>query len=158
MTLEWKHIDWEAKVIKKVQFKTKRLPDVLPPLGNSAIEILECWKEMNRNSRFVFDLLAEDYDLTDQKRLFMDRNSKDKTFNTSLNVARMTLRLPFPLTMHVARHSFAVMCINQGMSIFLLSKIMGHATIASTQRTYAQFLRRLSRLRPGLSETSSDVS
>ena len=63
MTLEWKHIDWEAKVIKKVQFKTKRLPDVLPPLGNSAIEILECWKEMNRNSRFVFDLLAEDYDL-----------------------------------------------------------------------------------------------
>ena len=141
MTLEWKHIDWEAKVIKKVQFKTKRLPDVLPPLGNSAMEILERWKEKNRNSRFVFDLLAEDYDLTDQKRLFMDRNSKDKTFNTSLNVARMTLRLPFPLTMHVARHSFAVMCINQGMSIFLLSKIMGHATIASTQRTYAQFLK-----------------
>ena len=141
MTLEWKHIDWEAKVIKKVQCKTKRLPDVLPPLGNSAMEILECRKEMNRNSRFVFDLLAEDYDLTDQKRLFMDRNSKDKTFNTSLNVARMKLRLPFPLTMHVARHSFAVMCIHQGMSIFLLSKIMGHATIASTQRTYAQFLK-----------------
>ena len=141
MTLEWKHIDWEAKVIKKVQFKTKRLPDVLPPLGKSAIEILERWKDKNRNSRFVFDLLSEDYDLTDQKRLFMDRNSKDKTFNTSLNVARMTLRFDFPLTMHVARHSFAVMCINEGMNIFLLSKLLGHSTIASTQRTYAQFLK-----------------
>lgn len=141
MTLEWKHIDWEAKVLKKVQFKTKRLPDVLPPLGKSALEILERWKEKGRNSRFVFDLLKEDYDLTDQKRLFMDRNSKDKTFNTSLNVARMTLRFDFPLTMHVARHSFAVMCINEGMNIFLLSKLLGHSTIASTQRTYAQFLK-----------------
>lgn len=141
MTLEWKHIDWEAKVIKKVQFKTKRLPDVLPVLGNSAMEILERWKGYGRNEKFVFDLLPEDYDLTDQKRLFMDRNSKDKTFNTSLNVARMTLRFEFPLTMHVARHSFAVMAINKEMSLFLLSKILGHATIASTQRTYAEFLK-----------------
>ena len=141
MTLEWKHIDWEAKVIKKVQFKTKRLPDVLPPLGKTALEILERWKAKGRNNKFVFGLLAEDYDLTDQKRLFMDRNSKDKTFNTSLNVARMTLRFDFPLTMHVARHSFAVMCINEGMNIFLLSKLLGHSTIASTQRTYAQFLK-----------------
>ena len=140
MTLEWKHIDWEAKVLKKVQFKTKRLPDVLPPLGKSALEILERWKEKGRNSRFVFDLLKEDYDLTDQKRLFMDRNSKDKTFNTSLNVARMTLRFDFPLTMHVARHSFAVMCINEGMNIFLLSKLLGHSTIASTQRTVGRGL------------------
>ena len=141
LTLEWKHIDWESKVIKKVQFKTKRLPDVLPVLGKSAMEILERWKGYDRNKKFVFDLLPEDYDLTDQKRLFMDRNSKDKTFNTSLNVARMTLRFPFPLTMHVARHSFAVMAINRGMSLFLLSKLLGHSTIASTQRTYAEFLK-----------------
>ena len=141
LTLEWKHIDWEDKVIKKVQFKTKRLPDVLPVLGNSALEILERWKAKGRNSKFVFDLLPEDYDLSDQRRLFMDRNSKDKTFNTFLNVARMTLRFEFPLTMHVARHSFAVMAINHGMSLFLLSKILGHSTIASTQRTYAEFLK-----------------
>lgn len=37
MTLEWQHIDWDTKVIKKVQFKTKRMPDVLPPLGKSAM-------------------------------------------------------------------------------------------------------------------------
>ena len=141
MTLEWKHIDWDAKVIKKVQFKTKRLPDILPPIGKAAMEILERWKGYNRNSRFVFDLLPEDYDMRDQNRLFKDRNSKDKTFNTSLNVARMTLRFPFPLTMHVARHTFAVSAINKGMSIYMLSKLMGHSTIHSTERTYAQFLR-----------------
>lgn len=141
MTLEWRHIDWDAMVIKKVQFKTKRLPDILPPIGKAAMEILERWKGYNRNSRFVFDLLPEDYDLRDQNKLFKDRNSKDKTFNTSLNVARMTLRFPFPLTMHVARHTFAVSAINKGMSIYMLSKLMGHTTIHSTERTYAQFLR-----------------
>ena len=141
MTLEWEHIDWEEKVLRKKQFKTKKTPEIPAPLGASAMEILERWKGYGRNQRFVFDLLAEDYDMTNQRRLFMDRNSKDKTFNKSLNVARMTLRLPFPLTMHVARHSFAVMCINKGMDVFMLSKILGHSTIASTQRTYAEFLK-----------------
>lgn len=109
--------------------------------GNQPWDILIRWRDKGRNHRFVFDLLKEDYDLTDQKRLFMDRNSKDKTFNTSLNVARMTLRFDFPLTMHVARHSFAVMCINSGIDIFLLSKLLGHSSITATQKTYAQFLK-----------------
>lgn len=34
MTLEWKHIDWDARVIRKRQFKTKRFPDVLPLYAN----------------------------------------------------------------------------------------------------------------------------
>lgn len=140
MTLEWRHIDFDRKVIKKIQFKTKRLPDVLPPINKGAMEILLRWKSYNRNSRFVFDLLPENYDMTDQKRLFKDRNSKDKTFNRSLNVARMTLRLPIPLTMHVARHSFAVMAINKGMSVFLLSKYLGHSSTVATEKTYAKII------------------
>lgn len=140
MTLEWRHIDFDRKVIKKIQFKTKRLPDVLPPINKGAMEILLRWKSYNRNSRFVFDLLPENYDTTDQKRLFKDRNSKDKTFNRSLNVARMTLRLPIPLTMHVARHSFAVMAINKGMSVFLLSKYLGHSSTVATEKTYAKII------------------
>lgn len=104
MTLEWRHIDFKEKLIRKIQFKTKRLPDVLPPINKGAMEILLRWKSYNRNSRFVFDLLPENYDITNQKELFKDRNSKDKTFNTSLQVARMTLRLPIPVTMHVGRH------------------------------------------------------
>lgn len=43
--------------------------------------------------------------------------------------------------MHCFRHSFAVMAINRGMSLFLLSKLLGHSTIASTQHTYAEFLK-----------------
>lgn len=140
MTVEWRHIDFKEKLIRKIQFKTKPLPDVLPPINKGAMEILLRWKSYNRNSRFVFDLLPENYDITNQKELFKDRNSKDKTFNTSLQVARMTLRLPIPVTMHVACHSFAVMAINKGMSIFLLSKYLGHSSIISTEKTYAKLI------------------
>ena len=141
MTLEWKHIDWESRVIKKRQFKTKRFPDVLPPLCEAAIEILKRWQNYGRNKRFVFDMLPEDYDLKDQNRVFMDRNSKDKTINTSLKGARLYLGINTSLSIHVARHSFAVRAINKGISIYLVSKLLGHSTIHSTERTYARFLK-----------------
>lgn len=141
LTLEWKHIDFEKKVIRKMQVKTKKYPDVLIPISSQAMEILQRWKAMNRNPRFVFDLLPEDFDITDVKAIFMQRNAKDKTFNRSLLTVSMTLRLPNVATMHAARHSFAVMAINNGMNIYLLSKLLGHSSIKSTERTYAKFLR-----------------
>jgi len=141
MTLEWKHIDFEQRVIRKIQFKTKRMPDVLPPLNDSAMEILERWKNYGRNSRFVFDLLPEDFDMKNQDILYKERISKAKTFNTSLHVAAMTLRFKQGLTFHMARHSFAVAAINRGMSVHMLSKLLGHSTILSTEKTYAVILK-----------------
>lgn len=37
------------------------------------------------------------------------------------------------LSSHKARHTFAVMCINKGMPIEILSKILGHTNIKTTQ-------------------------
>ena len=71
----------------------------------------------------------------------MQRNAKDKTFNRSLHTVSMTLRLKTMATMHSARHSFAVMAINKGISIYLLSKLMGHSSISATEKTYAKFLK-----------------
>lgn len=141
MTLEWKHIDWDARVIRKRQFKTKRFPDVLPPLCEPALKILRKWEKYGRNKRFVFDMLPEDYDLKDQNRFFMDRNSKDKTINTSLKGARLYLGISTSLSIHVARHSFAVRAINKGISVYLVSKLLGHTSILSTEKTYARFIK-----------------
>lgn len=141
MTLEWNHIDWENKVIKKKQFKTKRYPEVLTPLSPAALEILERWKGYGRNKRFVFDMIPENYDITNQAQLHKDRNAKDRTFNVSLHTVSMTLRFKQMATMHSARHSFAVMAINNGISLYLLSKLMGHSSITATEKTYAKFLK-----------------
>lgn len=48
--------------------------------------------------------------------------------------------MPFEITMHTARHSFAVQAINDGISLHLLGKLMGHATIITTEKIYARFL------------------
>ena len=59
------------------------------------------------------------------------------------------LRLPYSipksfallLAFHVARHSFAVRAINKGISVYLVSKLLGHASILSTEKTYARFIK-----------------
>lgn len=58
-----------------------------------------------------------------------------------LKGARLYLGINTSLSIHVARHSFAVRAINKGISIYLVSKLLGHSTIHSTERTYARFLK-----------------
>lgn len=139
LTLEWGQVDMKKRQIDKVQVKTKRRSEIPIPISAPALEILQRWQ--GRNKRFVFDLLPEDYDLSDQSKLFKQRNAKDKSFNRILHVVSMTLRFPQMATMHSARHSFAVMAINKGISLYLVSKLMGHSSIVSTEKTYAKFLK-----------------
>lgn len=139
ITLEWKHINFEKKVISKNCFKTKRYSlDI--PLNDSAMEILERWKGYNRNSRFVFNLLPEDFDLYDQKQLKNARLSKNRTIQQSLRAVGDKMGLNFNLTFHSARHSFAVLSIKKGIDIHLLSKLLGHASIQVTEVVYAEFM------------------
>lgn len=141
ITLEWKHIDFSRKILKKVQVKTKRMHDVDIPLGDGAMEILERWKRYGYNDRFVFNRLPEDFDTGNERQLFMARNAKDKGINRTLATISRNAGLPITVTMHVARHSFAVMSINNGMSVYMLSKLLGHSSTVATEKTYAQFLK-----------------
>lgn len=144
VTLEWKNIDFNNKVIDKVQVKTKVKGKIPPKLPKQAIEILERWKEKGRNKRFVFDLLPENWKFGDDKtlsrKLKMKINAIDKNINTSLAEIGKKLGFEFPLTMHVARHTFCVTALNHGVSLHVVSQLMGHASIQATEKTYAEFL------------------
>ena len=50
------------------------------------------------------------------------------------------MNLPFHLTFHVARHTFAVFALRQNPNIYEVSKYLGHTSVRSTERTYAEFL------------------
>lgn len=42
--------------------------------------------------------------------------------------------------MHVARHTFAVFALNKGLSMSVVSRLLGHGSTDITEKVYARFL------------------
>jgi len=139
LTLQWKHIDWESEKINKILFKGNKPHEI--PLTESALRILKAWQNKNLNNRFVFNLLPENFDLTDEKELDKMRINKNTSLRTSLMEIGYKMELPFNLTIHVARHTFAVMALNKrNVSLHIISKLLAHSSILVTEKVYAKFL------------------
>lgn len=107
MTLQWKHIDFGKKQLRKILVKTAnyRASTHTIPLTEEAIEILKRWKKNCGNKRFVFGMLDENIDLDNREALYKSRNTVTKCINQSLVVVCEKLKFNHSLTMHVARHS-----------------------------------------------------
>ena len=146
-TLEWKHIDFDNKSMEKVLVKGKNKHEI--PLNEYALKILNKWKAMNRNPRFVFDLLPADFKFdADGDRKGADKKlkfiiaSKNRSIQTSLQEIGRKLELDFNLSMHVARHTFAIWALNdRDISLHLVSRMLGHRSIEATEKNYAKFLK-----------------
>ena len=69
-------------------------------------------------------------------KVFPDTMSKDK-LSKHLKAIGLACGIRTPLTFHVGRHSFGTLTLEAGIPIESIAKMMGHASIASTQ-IYAQ--------------------
>ena len=69
-------------------------------------------------------------------KIFPDTMSKDK-LSKHLKAIGLACGIRTPLTFHVGRHSFGTLTLEAGIPIESIAKMMGHASIASTQ-IYAQ--------------------
>lgn len=138
LTLQWSNIDMKNRTVSKIQVKTKNRNVI--PLSDKAIKILDCWRVRYPDNRFVFGLIPNDFNLDDSERLYSIRNTKTKSINQSLIVVGKCINLPFDLTFHVARHTFAVQSLNQGLSMSVVSQLWGHNSTEITERVYAHYL------------------
>jgi integrase len=138
MTLQWNHIDFAKKELRKIMIKTNKRHVI--PLSDAAIEILRKWKKKNESGKYVFNLLNESLDLDDEEALYKARNNATKCINQALNVVGEKINLKFSLTMHVGRHSFAVFALNKGLSMSVVSRLLGHGSTDITEKVYARFL------------------
>lgn len=138
MTLQWSNINFDKKELRKIMIKTGKRHVI--PLSEPAIQILRMWQVKRPDSRFVFNLVKEELDLDDSEALYKARNSATKCINQSLVVVGENLNLDFQLTMHVARHTFAVMALNKGLSMSVVSRLLGHGSTDVTEKVYAKFL------------------
>lgn len=138
MTLQWGHISFEKRELRKTMIKTGKRHII--PLTEPAIEILRRWQLKRPDSRYVFDLVKEDLNLDDSEALYKARINATKCINQSLLVVGEDLGFPHPLTMHVARHTFAVFALNKGLSMSVVSRLLGHGSTDVTEKVYAKFL------------------
>ena len=149
MTLQWGHINFEKKELRKIMIKTSKRHVI--PLTEPALKILRkwqekrvgClrkWQEKRVGCRYVFDLVNDNLDLNDEEALYKARINATKCIGQSLAVVGEQLEFPFSLSMHVARHTFAVMALNKGLSMSVVSRLLGHGSTDITEKVYAHFL------------------
>ena len=137
-TLQWNSVNFEKKELRKVLIKTSKRHII--PLSDEAIEILERWKKKRPSSKFVFGLVNEDLNLDDSKALYKARTNATKCINQSLKVVGESLNFPIALTMHIARHTFSVKALNQGLSMSVVSRLLGHGSTDITEKVYARYM------------------
>ena len=130
ITLRWCDIDFEKKELCKIQVKTRGRNTI--PLTDEALEILKQWR--GRHNIFVFGLLPDDFDLKDEERLRTRRNSITSTINKRLENISKKAQLSKKVTFHMARHSWAVSALEQGMSMSMISSLLGHTSTAITEK------------------------
>ena len=138
MTLQWGHINFEKKELRKIMIKTSKRHVI--PLTEPALKILRKWQEKRVGCHYVFDLVNDNLDLNDEEALYKARINATKCIGQSLAVVGEQLEFPFSLSMHVARHSFAVMALNKGLSMSVVSRLLGHGSTDITEKVYAHFL------------------
>ena len=73
MTLQWKHIDFARKELRKIMIKTNKRHVI--PLTEPALHILQQWREKREGCRYVFNLVKETLDLDDAEALYKARNN-----------------------------------------------------------------------------------
>ena len=130
--LQYKHIQTAAdgqKYIRKERQKTK--VEFLVPLHPIVEAIINrCRKKQENN---------EEWQTVKEKgeALIFPRECSRSVIDTKLSIVGKACGIKERLSFHMARHTFGTMSLNAGIPIESIAKMMGHASISSTQ-IYAQ--------------------
>ena len=137
--LKWDNYNSNEHKITKVIRKTNRQHSIR--IGQKAIDILLKYKtDESKGDDIIFPFanINEAY--------FNDREHKDLVTRQAVALSNMyltkmgkRLELPFSLTFHISRHTFATRALNNGMRIEHVSKLMDHTDIGITQ-VYAKIV------------------
>ena len=130
--LKYKHIQTAAdgqRYIRKERQKTK--VEFIVPLHPIAEAIIShCRNEQERNEEHL--TVKEKGD-----SLVLQPHCSRSVMNKNLSIVGKACGIRQRLSYHVARHTFGTMSLSAGIPIESIAKMMGHASISSTQ-VYAQ--------------------
>lgn len=134
LLLRWKNFDGERLVIQ-----TRKTASIVSiKLPSKALELLSIYqKEDAKPEELIFPVFNSDEDLTAPHRVLYGIARADGEINDSLKTITTKVGIEKHITFHSSRHSFAVRALQKGVRIEYVSKLLGHASISTTQ-IYAQ--------------------
>ena len=141
--LQYRHFFEEENKIKKTINKTvnRTKAEHQFKIGKVALDIIEKYKKENvSETDFIFPVIkSKELYLKNRDYRFDIKEKANSSINFQLGRIGKKLELPFSLSFHLSRHTFATNALNNGMRIEHVSKLMGHQDIRTTQ-VYAKIL------------------
>ena len=137
--LQYGHIQTAVggqKYIRKERQKTKM--EFVVPLHPIAEAIIEhCKAELERNGGIMQSVKEKGETETRTDNLVFPCDCSRSVMSAKLSIVGKACGIRERLSYHMARHTFGTMSLSAGIPIESIAKMMGHASIASTQ-IYAQ--------------------
>ncbi len=137
--MQYGNYNKEEHKISKLIRKTGRTHQF--KIGKVAIDILEKYSKKDAaNDDYIFPIIEDKngYEKSEAMRYFLT-SKYNKLANFHLKKMGEKLKLPFILSFHLSRHTFATNALNNGMRIEHVSKLMDHRDISTTQ-VYAKII------------------
>jgi integrase/recombinase XerD len=131
--LQLKNKNIEGDIISFIREKTKRSTSktIRVSLKEQAREvIIKYCKDSNNPNAYIFGIVNDKMTATEKNRL---KQNFTRKINTQLGFINNTLKLPIELTTYTARHSFATILKNKNAPIAMISELLGHSSIKTTQ-------------------------
>lgn len=109
------------KTDEPISFKLSKVPRA----------IIEKYMESNKDG-YIFPLLKSNPE-DDNSNLHNEISSRTAVINKTLKVIAKNLGLKKNLSTHIGRHTFAVKAITLGGNIYVLSDVLGHTSVKTTE-------------------------
>lgn len=142
LNLKWQNVDLEARKINFVREKTKDTTKnqqitITVQMFDETIKIIERWGSKTKMpTDFLFPFYTEKMSPVDKRRV---KAQFIKTTNYNMRKIAKSLGITDdPLTMS-ARHSFATIMMQNNSPIALISKLLGHTDMKTTQNYLDSF-------------------
>jgi integrase len=98
----------------------------------AAVILNHYWNCRRKRNEYVFPLM-DPIDLKDKRLLVKICNAKNSFVNKYLKILAVKARIPKRLSFHISRHSFADIARKKKLSIYDISKALGHTDIKTTE-------------------------
>ncbi|HLO70052.1 MAG TPA: site-specific integrase [Flavipsychrobacter sp.] len=130
LTLKWKNISPDGR-LEYTMRKTDKFKSII--LLPAALNILEDYKNDEITTEdYIFPFIKNEGALTKQL-IFNQISSKTALINKYLKKISSDIGLNKTLTTHIARHSFSDFARKKNVSIYDISKMLGHHSIKITE-------------------------